>query len=69
MCVRVREKVCVCQERVYGRDRRKKERCGCEYISMPSRANEKFLQRKVGYCIILDERADLRQVLKCRKTF
>ena len=52
MCVRERDRVYLCQEIVYGRDRRKKGRSGWEYIPTPSRANEKFLQRKVGYCNI-----------------
>ena len=34
-------------------EERKKERCGYSYISTPSRANQKLLQRKVGYSNII----------------
>lgn len=76
MIVEMESDVCACegesmylQERRYWRARKKKERKTWRrvFISRPSRANEKFLQRKVGYCNILDERVNLRQILKPRK--
>ena len=72
--MRVRKRVCslkrVCSfkgECIGEKGRRKKERRGGVFVSRPSRANEKFLQRKVGYCNTLDERVNLRKILKPSK--